>query len=164
MSGHGSETPLSIRPTRSGQLAGLLVALHAGSLVVVTALPLHWLGQTALALLVLINLSYQTAVHLLRCAPWAIHELIWQPDDSWVIRLADGRELEARLAASTFVGVNLIVLNLRRGRLRTYSLPLLTDSLDAEQRRRLRARLRLRGSGVDRGTRRRRLVAMRPRS
>lgn len=138
-------SPLPIRPRPSRHLAGLLLGLHGATLALILALPWPWPWRIALAGTTLVGLSYQMAVHIGRRMPWAIREAVWHADGSWSVTLANGRQLQAELAPSTFVAVGLIVLDLRSGHLWRGSLPLLPDSLDPEHGRRLRARLRLGG-------------------
>jgi toxin CptA len=117
---------------------------HSAALAAILALPGPW---QLLAVPVSLSLAYQVYAHVLRRAPWSIHVLTWQGDGTWSIQLVSGRETEARLCPSTFVSVPLVVLNLRRGRLRRWSLPLFADALDPDQLRRLRQRLRVEGVG-----------------
>ena len=144
MGSHRQTTPLLIRPRLSVRLAVFVTLTHAAAFAAVLALPGAW---RLLAVLVALSLAYQVYVHVLRRAPWSIRTLIWQGDGSWRIQLVCGRETEARLSPSTFVSVPLVILNLRQGRLRRWSLPLFADALDPDQLRRLRQRLRIAGVG-----------------
>jgi len=134
--------PLLIRPQPSRRLAALLGLLGVASIVVCLALPLVWPARIGLILVVVLWLSYETSLHLLRRLPWAVREVLWGADGTWLVTDASGAQITAQLAPTTFVGVGLIVLNLRCGRLRRCHLPLFSDSLDPSQHRRLRARLR----------------------
>ena len=110
----------------------------------VLGLPGPW---PLLLLPVAASLAYQLQVHVLRRAPWSIRSIVWEADGTWHIALVSGREVVARLSPSTFVSVPLVVLNLRSGVLRRWSLPLFADALDPDQLRRLRQRLRIEGVG-----------------
>lgn len=134
--------PLAIRPRPSRRLAALLTLVHGGGLLIVLALPIPWPARAALAALVLAGLAHGTLTHLWPRLPWGVREALWQPDGTWLVTFASGRQREARLAPETFVTVGLLVLDLRCGRLRRCRLALFADSLDPEQHRRLRARLR----------------------
>jgi|PlaIllAssembly_1097288.scaffolds.fasta_scaffold54187_2 toxin CptA len=144
MGSHRQTPPLLIRPRLSVRLAVFVTLTHAAAFAAALALPGAW---RLLAVLVSLSLVYQVYVHVLRRAPWSIRTLIWQGDGSWSVQLVSGRETEARLSHSTFVSLPLVILNLRQGRLRRWSLPLFADALDQDQLRRLRQRLRIVGVG-----------------
>ncbi|MFZ0789912.1 MAG: protein YgfX [Chromatiaceae bacterium] len=144
MASHRQTPPLLIRPRVSVRLAVFVTLTHTTAFAAVLALPGTW---RLLAVLVALSLAYQVYVHVLRRAPWSVRTLIWQGDGSWIIQLVSGREIEARLSPSTFVSVPLVILNLRHGPLRRWSLPLFADALDPDQLRRLRQRLRIVGVG-----------------
>jgi len=142
MTDHRSDPPLRIRPRPSRRLAAFLVALHAASLLIAAALPVPWYLHLTLFALISASLAYTSLVYVRPLLPWAIREAVWRPDGSWLVSRVDGRQYEAQLAASSLVAVRLIVLNLRCGPLRQCHLPLFCDSLDRDQARRLRVRLR----------------------
>jgi toxin CptA len=142
MSRHSHRAPLRLHPRPSRRLAVFLVLVHAATAAAVLGLPVHWAVRGALVLLTGAGLAYGLAVHVLRLAPWAVTGAVWEPDGTWTLTLASGREVEARLLPSTFVTTVLIVLNLRCGRWYTCSLVLPGDALDPDLLRRLRARLR----------------------
>lgn len=123
-----------------------MVLTHAAAGGAALALPGPW---PLLALGVAASLAYQLYVHVLRRAPRSIRSVLWQPDGRWRVYLRSGQELEATLSPSTFVSVPLIVLTLRVGRMRHRSLALFADTLDRDQHRRLRQRLRIVGPGRD---------------
>ncbi|MBK1730478.1 protein YgfX [Thiococcus pfennigii] len=133
--------PLAIRPRPSRRLAALLALVHGGGLLIVLTLPIPWPARAALPALVLVGLAHSALAHLWPRLPWAVREALWQPDGTWLVTFASGRQREARLAPETFVSVGLVVLDLRCGRLRR-RFALFADGLDREQHRRLRARLR----------------------
>lgn len=136
-----------IEPGFSRRLCAFVLLTHASAGASVLALPGPW---RLLALPVAAGLGYQLSVLVLRRARWSIRSVLWQSDGTWHIKLTSGRVLQATLSPSTFVSVPLVVLNLRLGRMRGRSLPLFRDSLDPEQLRRLRQRLRLKGTDRDR--------------
>lgn len=145
MSRQASRPPLRIRPVASRRLAVYLALVHAAVIAAAVALPLPWPLRLGLVLAALLGLAHGLAVHVLRLAPWAVVEAIWQPDGAWSLTLGSGQEVPARLLSSTYVSPALVVLNFRCGRWRIRSLVLPRDAIDADQHRRLRARLRLAG-------------------
>ena len=82
---------------------------------------------------------------VLRRAPWSLRDAPWQSDGAWLLTFASGREANGLLDPSTYVGVRLVVLNFRCGRVRRCALPLFDDAIHPEQLRRLRQRLRAEG-------------------
>ncbi len=144
MASHREQPPLLIEPRFSWRLTAFVALPHLLAAASILALP----GRAWLMLLFPVGASlvYQTYVHLLRRAPWSIRLATWQADGTWTIIFVSGAETQARLSPATFVSVPLVVLNLRRGWFRRWSLPLFADALDPEQLRRLRQRLRIEGS------------------
>lgn len=142
---HRQRPPLRIRPRTSRRLAVFLPTIHFAALAVVFALHLDWYLRAGLAASVLVALAYSVGVHLLYLVSSAVREATWGGDGTWVLTLVSGEQIEARLLPSTYVTGNLLVLNFRRGRWWSRTLVLLSDSLDANLLRRLRARLRLAG-------------------
>jgi toxin CptA len=138
---------LLIRPRFSRRLAAFVVLTHLAALAAVLALPDP--RYRLLAILVTGSLAYQVYVRVLGRAPWSIRSVTWQADGTWQILLRSGAEIAAAISPATFVSVPLVVLNLRLGPWRRWSLPLFSDALDPEQLRRLRQRLRIAGSGGD---------------
>jgi len=145
MASHREQPPLLIQPRFSRRLAAFIALTHVLAAAAILALP----GAAWLLLLIPVGLSLSYHVHVLVLgrAPWSIRSATWQADGTWTIVLRSGTETEARLAPSTFVSVPLVVLNLRRGHVRRWALPLFADALDREQLRRLRQRLRIEGTG-----------------
>ncbi|WP_295388162.1 protein YgfX [uncultured Thiodictyon sp.] len=145
MASHREQPPLLIQPGVSRRLAAFVALTHLLAAGAILGLP----GARPLLLLIPIgaSLAYQLYVQVLHRAPWSIRAATWQADGTWTVGLVSGAQIDARLAASTFVSVPLVVLNLRRGHWRRWSLPLFADALDTEQLRRLRQRLRIEGAG-----------------
>lgn len=144
MGEHRSLPPLVIRPRPSRWLGGFVAATHIAAAVAALALPLPWPLRGALLLAIGASLGWLLWTRVLARAPWSIREAVWDAW-GWRLTLADGRVREARLAPSTYVGVGLVILNLRSGRFAHRALVLTADAVDAELLRRLRARLRLIG-------------------
>ncbi|MBO8085729.1 MAG: hypothetical protein J7D61_06800 [Marichromatium sp.] len=136
--------PLSIRPRRSSRLLLWILLVHTLAVAVALALPLgHW--RWALAALILLGAGFALLDRVHARLPWSIVAARWEADGGWRLWLRDGRELNARLSAASFVAPRLVVLHWRVGRLRRRSLVLFVDALDADTLRRLRVRLRHRG-------------------
>lgn len=145
MTSHRQSPPLHIRPGFSRWLAGFVILSHTLAFAAVLMLPDPW---RLLLFLVGASFAYQMYVHVLGRAPWSIRALHWHADGQWTIELINGREIQARLSPSTFVTLPLVALNLDRGRLGRWSLPLFSDAMDQEQLRTLRQRLRIEGVGA----------------
>lgn len=141
MSDHRRQLPLTLRPTLSLRLLVFVLVTHVAALVVVLPLPLHWGLKTALAALMLLSLAYLLWAQILRRAPWSIVQATWT-EAGWTVITADGRTRQLRLATSTYIGVDLVVLDFARGLFRRWSLVLTPDNIGPEQLRRVRARLR----------------------
>ncbi len=150
MSDHHHQAPLTIRPVVSLRLLAFVIAIHAAAFAVVFPLPMHWGLKLALSTLILGSLAYVVWARILSRAPWSIVQATWS-DTGWTVTTADGRTQQLRLAPSTYVGVDLVVVNLAAGMFRRRSLILTPDTIDPEQLRRLRARLRLGSSGASSG-------------
>lgn len=142
MASHRRRLPLLVRPLPSLQLAGFVALSHALALLIAVSLPVAWPWRLALMFPIGLSAAWNALTHVWPRAPWAVREALLG-EDGWEVTLGSGRRLPARLAASTFVGTRLVVLNFRGLLWPRCSLVLLPDGLDPETRRRLRARLRL---------------------
>jgi toxin CptA len=147
VSGPRERPPLRIRPERSLFLAVFLLGAYGAAFAVVFTIPLGWYWRAALAAMVLAGLLYAVVARVLLLAPWVVREATWRPDGVWSLTLVSGEQVEARLQPSSFVSPILILLNFRCRRWRSCSLVLPPDCLDPDLLRRLRARLRLEGTG-----------------
>ena len=142
MTDHRRRPPLLLRPRPSRLLLAYLALSHLLGALVVVALPLSWPQRLGLGALVGISVCWGALTHVWPRAPWAVREALWG-EDGWELLLGTGTRVQARLAPSSFVGTRLLVLNFRGPPWRRPSLVLLSDGLDADTLRRLRARLRL---------------------
>lgn len=147
MASHREQPPLLIQPGLSRRLTAFVALTHLAAAAAVLGLP-GGLWQLLL-MPIAASLAYHGYVQVLRRAPWSIRAVTWQADGTWIIDFVSGAETQARLSPSTFVSVPLVVLNLRRGRWRRWSLPVFADAMDGEQLRRLRQRLRVQGVGQE---------------
>jgi toxin CptA len=149
MASHQRRPPLLVRPRRSRQLIAFVALTHGLAALTAWALPLDWPARLGLVALVALGLAWNAMTHLWPRTPWAVREALLG-EDGWEITLGSGARHPARLAPSTFVGTSLVVLNFHCQRWSRCSLVLPPDRIDAQTRRRLRARLRL-GQGVAAG-------------
>lgn len=137
----GFATPLHLEPGRSWPLTGVLLAAHLCVLasLLVPGLPVAL--RMLLALLVTLSLLDSVARHAWLRHPAALRRLVWRRDD-WLLELADGRRLVARLGADSACLGPLVVLSFRAGTAR-HSCILLPHRLPPTTYRRLRVRLRI---------------------
>jgi toxin CptA len=122
-----------------------LLLVHVAVVAVALLLPASYMLRAALIGAALVGLAHGLGAHVLRTLPWSVVEATWQPDGAWVLTLASGREVPARLLPSSYVSPALVVLNFRVAWWLVRSLVLPRDALDPDRHRRLRARLRLAG-------------------
>ncbi|MBK1649753.1 hypothetical protein CKO36_14390 [Rhabdochromatium marinum] len=119
-----------------------LALVHLGALIIVALVPGYALLRLWLAALIVLSAAWHLAVQGWRRLPGSIMEVMRSDAGDWELVLATGEVLPARLLASSFIGQHLVILNFALGHWRRLSLPLATDSLEAEVMRQLRAQLR----------------------
>ncbi len=107
--------PLIIRPGVSRRLRLVVLGLYGLTLPVVLLLPLAWPWRTLLVLALLIGLVGSLGGAVGHRWPWVPRQAIWHPEGHWTLTLGDGREVPARLLATTYVTPALVVLNFRLG-------------------------------------------------
>lgn len=145
MSPSAESAPLCLAPRPSRQLMLFISLVHTGAVVISLMLPLAWAWQLVLLLLVLIHAGFSLWAQAWRRAPWSVRDARWDRH-GWELELVNGRRLRAaRLLPSSFIGQHLIVLNFALNPWQVRSLPLFADSLENDQMRQLRARLRAEG-------------------
>lgn len=147
MSSSAYAAPLRLELRRSRRLALYLLAVHAGALALIPALPLAAPAAWLLAGLVLLCLLRSYAGRVLMRGGHDVVALVWERDGAWRLLERGGREPVCRLRPDSYVHPLLTVLNFtgeRRG-----AVVLLPDSLDADTFRRLRVRLGLEGAGPE---------------
>ncbi len=143
MSGHQNLPPLRIAPRPSRRLLALVLLTHAAALAVLVPLPAPGIGlRVLLAGMIMASLPYVIWAQVLRRVPWSVVALDWN-ERGWQATFADASTRPVALAPSTFVGLGLVILHLRAGRLRRPTLLLTADAVPADQLRRLRMLLRL---------------------
>lgn len=102
-----------------------------------------WL-TVGLQLLLAASLVRTYRNHIAKSAPRAIVEALWDIDGQWLLTLASGDVVEAKLRPDSFVSVPLVVLNFKTAPWwRNSSLLLTGDALDKDLLRKLRVRLKL---------------------
>ncbi len=136
---------LELRPSRL--LQALLLAVHGGALVAALFVPLPWPLRLLVALALLVSLRYSVARWASLSARRAVVALLRDELGEWHATLAGGGELSLRLLPDSYVSGWLVVLNFSGGTRRALPVVILPDMLDRESLRRLRARLRMEGTG-----------------
>lgn len=141
MSSQKSVTPLHLKPRRSRLLAGFILATHGGAIVLLlVSLPL-WAGLL-LSAGVVASLVTTLNRHVLMRGPNAFVELNWDSAGNWSLLDRDGKTHRAHLLRSSYLYVNLVILNFEVNR-RNRSIILLPDAIDRDTLRRLRVRLNI---------------------
>jgi toxin CptA len=133
---------LRISPARSRGLAGFVVGSHLLTLAVPLLLPLSFLAQAALSLLVCFSLWHYWHAHVVGDHGRSIKTAEWDGGDDWVLFTAQGEKSLASLLGSSYVQPWLVVLNFSSERFGRCRLVILPDAMDADLLRRLRVRLR----------------------
>jgi toxin CptA len=132
---------MELRPSR--QLALVLGCAHLAAMLVLLLLPLAlWLQATG-ALLLLLSAAYTMRGHAWRRGRGAVTALHFSDREQLRVRMYDGAWHAGRVLGSSTVGIRLTVLNIALdGSRLPLHIVLLSDSLDAEDFRRLRVWLR----------------------
>jgi len=128
---------LAPKPSRS--LAAFLLAIHILALLAAWVNPLAVWLKLPLSLCILISL-WLAFKH--RANGPEIKGLQLKPDNSWVLHLAQGGEVEARLLGSSIANPWFVLLHFRTEKIR-YSVLIPRDSLPPEDFRKLRVALRV---------------------
>lgn len=133
-----SVAPLHLEPRPSRLLRRLLLLIHLGGAALSLFLPLGWALHGAVPAILIwscVRAWRRTA---------AIPALTWDGDGQWWLN-ADAGDVPLQLLPDSFISPRLVVLLFRRdGGHRVLAVPLLSDSLEAQTLRRLRAGLRQR--------------------
>lgn len=137
MSSHASATPLRLEVSPSAQLLRLLLWFHLTSATLVLAQPLEILWQITLVAALAISL------HMQRQKLRRRFEVARDSGGEWQWKEEGGKAVAVELMADSYVMPWLVIFNCReRHSRRRHSLVLATDSLPAQQLRRLRVALR----------------------
>ncbi|MDB5976744.1 MAG: hypothetical protein JWR07_3504 [Nevskia sp.] len=140
MSSSGFSTSLDLSPRPSVRAVAWLSALHMAAIVlVVLSAPPKWVGL-GLSLLFMVSWFSLRRHPVFGYGPRALIHLIWHAEGGWTVESARGRD-DAELLDGSVVQSWIMVLNfrLKQGGKRTRVL--VGDELNADQMRRLRARL-----------------------
>ena len=137
---YASQLRLEVKPSRAFLI--LLLSLLVLSFLSISSLQVNSLAIKVLWVLLLCIYAYCS---LLRNSA---KTLLWQADGSWVIS-ARGESQAAMLSAGNVVTTLFVSMNFVLANGKKQSLFLFKDSLDAEQFRRLRVRLKVQATHLD---------------
>ena len=143
MSSHASAPPIDLELRPSRRLALVLFGLHALGLISAASVRMPPIALAAIAATVLTSFIVSFRRHALLVGAAAVRRAVWTSLGRWTITDGTGAALEAELLPEPTVGQLLVVLRFRGADGRRRALLLLPESADADQLRRLRARLRL---------------------
>lgn len=132
--------PLELRA--SPILAALLLAAHAGALVLLALLPVPVSAQAIVALAVLASAVWTIRQHALRRGATAVRSLRFVDREQVQLLLGDGRWISGRIAGSSTVAPLMCVLNVEHGRGAVRHVVIAGDALGRCDFRRLRVWLR----------------------
>ncbi len=136
---------LELRPSRIFSV--LLLVVHGGAAGCVLIAPFPWPVRLVLTGAILFSLCYTVSRWALLTGRRAIIRLAGDEPGKWVVTLASGKRLQARLLSDSFVSPHCVILNLAPSDpSRRFSAIIFSDSLDRHNFRRLRVRLRLEGA------------------
>lgn len=141
---------LRISPSHSRQLLVFVWGSHLLALCVTMFLPLSFLTQASLLLLIMLSLWHHWHASVIGDHERSIKIAEWGGADEWILFNAEGKKSRARLLSSSYVQPWLVVLSFYSKRFGRCRLIILPDSIDADLLRRLRVRLKwLRDEGLD---------------
>jgi toxin CptA len=133
---------LSLRPSR--QLAGSIFLAHALALGAAAYAPLPLELLAAAGATVVTSFVVLFRRHAMLLGRHAVRRVAWSAAGAWSLTDGEGREhADCTLQPEPTIGPPLTVLRLKDAQGATRAVLLLEDSVDADQLRRLRARLRL---------------------
>jgi hypothetical protein len=138
-----ADEALTLKPGRSVQLASLLVIAHVlAAAAAWIALPTWW-WSALLCVAISASLFVSLTRHALRTAAEAVVEIVLCRDASARFTLRDGRIVEGRVHASSFVAASLVIITLvAQPHQRRVSAVVASDALAPEAFRRQRMWLR----------------------
>lgn len=143
MSSHASAPPITLELRRSARVAGFLFLSHALALGALAYAHLAPVVAAALAATVLTSFILNFRRHVQLLGRRAARRVEWTAAGEWRLTDGMGREQVATLEPDPTVTTGLVILRLRGADRVLRTVLLLEDSVDADQLRRLRARLRL---------------------
>ena len=139
----GSVPPVELIIVPSRRLATLIFLAHALALGAAAYAPFTPVLLAAAGATVLTSFIVHFRRHALLAGKHAVRRLVWTQDGHWDATDGEGRSHRCTLLPEPTPGPPLTILRLRDASGTTRVVLLLADSGDAEQLRRLRARLRL---------------------
>ncbi len=137
-----SKARLSVALLASRRAVLLLALLHLGALVAPLLVDIPLWSQALLVTSVLSSGAYGICAHALRCLPSSITMLHCDANDNWRLEWRGGQTHAAVLLTGACVHPLMTVMCFRLADGKLVSLLILTDALDSDQFRRLRARVR----------------------
>ena len=138
---------VAFEPTNLPLMALMLWVAHGGALGCLFTVDLNGGVKSLLGIAIVLSLAYYLCYHAYRCTPRSITKIVWRNGKNWRLITRSGDIIEADLLPATFAHPLLVVLNFRAAnRLPPISVILLPDTIATTELRRLRARLRCRGS------------------
>ncbi len=126
----------------SVRLAALLAVAHGTALLLVSTLPVPFLLQGLVSLVLLVSAALTIRTHALRRGSAAVRALRFEDREKVQLRRGDGLWQAGRIAGSSTVGPWLTVLNIEHQPKGMSHVVLLGDELNADDLRRLRVWLR----------------------
>ena len=139
-----SETSLILNIKVSYWLAGIVLALHLGALVLVTAMPVSWMLRLVLWAALGWSLYYSLITHAWRSGPLAITAIELDNEGQFSVCLAGSETWQPAQVTSRFVHPWLTLMTLRlESRRRPVNLVIAADAVEAEPFRRWRVALKL---------------------
>lgn len=137
-----SIVPLRLELHPSLWLAGLLLFVHGGALVLLAFLPIPRWVTLLLVCAVAASFVATLTFHALLGGRRAVVQLLWNTEGDWTLITVAGKALEARLLPGSYVMPYLTVLKFKvEGRRLPRFVVLTGDALDVEGFRCLRVRL-----------------------
>ncbi|MGB5426699.1 MAG: protein YgfX [Gammaproteobacteria bacterium] len=120
-----------------------LTVVHLSPLLLLPVLQFPFWLNLLLPALVFYSLLDSWRRQVRRSHPDAVRRVVWKDTQHCQLTLTSGRQLDVGLASQAFILPWLVVLHFRTPDRRFRYLPVLSDMLDEDVFRRLRARLRI---------------------
>ena len=135
------EQPLRVDLGASPRLLRVGAALHGMALAFCLWAPLPLLPTITVSAALVVHFLYVCCFHVYPCHPLAIASLSWDAARGWRIGRRQGSWQAATVVAPVFISHRLVAVRFRTGALRARRVVLVSDRLDRDDFRRLRARL-----------------------
>lgn len=135
------DQPLQVELRFSRQLAGASAVLHALAAIGCLLVPLHRGWQLTIIVMLGGHFAWFLRRQVTATVGKAIGAIAWDSERGWRLRGASGAWSAARLVLPVLVTARLVIMRLRTPDLGIHSAVIVADRLDADEFRRLRARL-----------------------